>query len=117
MQICERDPVDKVRVEKFVKLVELAWADNPQHDIRLYQRQVVTDLENETPTTKDIVKALEKWAGHYDGAIGGEEYAIKKAGCFQSMSSMPAIVKEIEVQLAEDRDSPSRPPDGAKRKS
>jgi hypothetical protein len=86
-------------------------------DLRSYQRQVVTDLCEQGTTRNEIEQSLVKWADHYDGVYGEEEYAIKKSGSFRSMASITSVIAEIEQQLREDARIPSPARNGNKRKA
>ncbi|QDV21268.1 hypothetical protein Pan153_59560 [Gimesia panareensis] len=110
-------PTDQPKVDTFVSCVKLDWAENPERDVRSYKRDVVVGLF-ETPASKDaIVASLKKWASRYAMSIGEEPEAIKKHGCFESMVTLPAIIREIEEQLIEDQKISASPSNGTQRKA
>jgi len=117
LQVTAVSPADQPKVDSLVSCVKLDWADNPERDVRWYKRDIVVDLY-ETPASQSaIIASLKKWAGTYAKSIGEEPEAIKKHGCFQSMSMMPAIIREIEEQLIEDQKLAVPPSNGTKRKA
>ncbi len=117
LQVAAISTTDQPKVDSFVSCVKLDWAENAERDVRWYKRDIVVDLYETPASQAAIVASLKKWAETYAKSIGDEPQAIKKHGCFESMTNLPAIIREIEEQLIEDHKLTVPPSNGTKRKA